>query len=49
MSGITSNQVNLLAQNGDTLIQIGGADVALLEGVNQTQLDLNNEQQFVFI
>lgn len=49
MGGITSNQVSLLSQNGNTLIQIGGTDVALLEGVSQTQLDLSNEQQFVFI
>ncbi|AHJ27048.1 metallophosphoesterase [Nodularia spumigena CS-584] len=49
MGGITANQVSLLSQNGDTLIQIGGTDIALLEGVNQTQLDLSNQQQFVFI
>jgi 2',3'-cyclic-nucleotide 2'-phosphodiesterase (5'-nucleotidase family) len=49
MGGITSNQVNLVSQNGNTLIQVGTTDVAVLEGVSQTELNLSNAQQFVFI
>lgn len=49
MGGITSNQVSFVNQNGNTLMQIGDTDIALLEGVSQTQLDLSNGQQFVFI
>jgi glycerophosphoryl diester phosphodiesterase len=49
MGGITSNQVNLLGGMGNTLIQVGGADVALIEGISPTQLDLSNTQQFLFI
>jgi 2',3'-cyclic-nucleotide 2'-phosphodiesterase (5'-nucleotidase family) len=48
MGGITSNQVSFLSQNGDTLIQIGGTDVALLEGVNQNQFNVNDPNQFIF-
>ncbi|MDH6064900.1 hypothetical protein, partial [Umezakia ovalisporum] len=49
MGGITSNQVNLVSQNGNTLIQVGTTDVAVLAGVSQTELNLSNAQQFVFI
>jgi Ca2+-binding RTX toxin-like protein len=48
MGGITVNQVSLFSQNGNTLIQIGGTDIALIEGVNSTQLNLNDSSQFVF-
>ncbi|WP_422615936.1 M10 family metallopeptidase C-terminal domain-containing protein, partial [Nodularia spumigena] len=48
MGGITSNQVSFLSQNGNTLIQIGGTDVALLEGVNQNQFNVNDPNQFIF-
>jgi 2',3'-cyclic-nucleotide 2'-phosphodiesterase (5'-nucleotidase family) len=48
MGGITTNQVSLFSQNGNTLIQVGGTDIALIEGVNSTQLNLNDSSQFVF-
>ncbi len=45
MGGITPNQVSLFSQNGNTLIQIGGTDIALIEGVNSAQLNLNDSSQ----
>jgi myo-inositol-hexaphosphate 3-phosphohydrolase len=48
MGGITGNQVSLLSQNGNSLIRVGATDVALIEGVNQTQLNVNDSSQFVF-
>ncbi|MDH6055415.1 hypothetical protein, partial [Umezakia ovalisporum] len=48
MGGITSNQVNLVSQNGNTLIQVGTTDVAVLAGVSLNQLNINNANQFIF-
>ncbi|MDH6100710.1 hypothetical protein NWP21_18750, partial [Anabaenopsis sp. FSS-46] len=48
MGGITANQVSLLSQNGNTIIQVGSTDVALIEGVNIAQFNLNDSSQFVF-
>ena len=48
MGGITANQVSLFNQNGNTLIRVGGTDVALIEGVNSAQFNLNDSSQFVF-
>ncbi|QOV24561.1 5'-nucleotidase C-terminal domain-containing protein [Anabaenopsis elenkinii CCIBt3563] len=48
MGGITANQVSLFSQNSNTLIQIGGTNVALIEGVNSAQFNLNDSSQFVF-
>ena len=48
MGGITANQVSLLSQNGNTIIRVSGTDVALIEGVNSAQFNLNDSSQFVF-
>ena len=48
MGSITADQVSLVNQNNHTLIQVDSSDVALLEMVNPTQLDVNNPGQFLF-
>ncbi|MDB9448080.1 choice-of-anchor I domain-containing protein [Anabaena sp. CS-542/02] len=48
IGGITANQVSLFSQNGNSLIRVSGTDVALIEGVNSAQFNLNDSSQFVF-
>lgn len=49
ISGITANQVSLVAQGNNTVIKVDGTDVAVFTGVNPSQLDVTNSQQFIFV
>jgi Ca2+-binding RTX toxin-like protein len=49
LGGVTAAQVSLLAQNGSTLIRVGEAIVARVEGITPALLNEQNPNQFVFM